>query len=241
MPSNTTDTRQRADTNTKPPPRAVLVLDVGGSHVKARLSGSPAEIAVVSGKTLTPRGMMTALRTALAGWHYDVVSIGFPALVAHGHIAHEPVNLGPGWVGFDFTAAFGCPVKVINDAAMQALGSYDGGCMLFLGLGTGLGSAMIVDGRVEPMELAHVPYKQQTYEDYVGESARERLGEAQWRAEVMAVIETLRTALEPDYVVLGGGNVRLLASLPEGVRRGNNANAFEGGFRLWNLDNGAPS
>jgi glucose-6-phosphate isomerase len=151
----------------------------------------------------------------------------------HGRIASEPHNLGKGWAGFDFGKAFGCPVKLVNDAAMQALGSYEGGRMLFLGLGTGLGSAMIADGRLEPMELAHLPYKKHTYEHYVGEKARERYGKKKWQAHVLEEIETLRAALEPDYVVLGGGNVDHLDKLPEGVRRGDNANAFKGGFRLW--------
>lgn len=225
--------RQQAGANARPKARRVLVLDVGGSHVKARLSGKQTEVKVVSGPDMTPARMLAGLNTRLRGWRYDVVSIGFPALIVHGRIANQPVNLGRGWVGFDFASAFACPVKLINDAAMQALGSYAGGRMLFLGLGTGLGTAMIADGRLEPMELAHLPYKRRTYEDYVSERALKRLGQRKWQAEVYAEIEVLRAALEPDYIVLGGGNVRLLKRLPKGVRRGNNANAFIGGFRLW--------
>lgn len=213
--------------------RRVLVLDVGGSHVKAMLTGKKREVKIESGPAMGPQQMMDALRTRLRGWRYDAVSIGFPAPVVHGRIASEPHNLGKGWAGFDFGKAFGCPVKLVNDAAMQALGSYEGGRMLFLGLGTGLGSAMIADGRLEPMELAHLPYKKHTYEHYVGEKARERYGKKKWQAHVLEEIETLRAALEPDYVVLGGGNVDHLDKLPEGVRRGDNANAFKGGFRLW--------
>ena len=160
--------------------------------------------------------------------------MGYPGLVTHGRIAADPRNLGRGWVGFDFRAGFGCPVKIENDAAMQARGSYAGGRMLFLGLGTGLGSAMIVDGQVEPMELAHLPYKKgRTYEEVVGAAGLERLGKKKWRGQVRDVIAQLRSALEPDYTVIGGGNAKKLGALPAGVRIGANANAFLGGFRLW--------
>jgi glucose-6-phosphate isomerase len=225
--------RRKADDAPAKAGRRVLVLDVGGSHVKAMLAGKKQEAKIDSGPGLTPEQMMAALRKRLRGWQYDAVSIGFPAPVVHGRIVHEPHNLGTGWVGFDFAKAFGCPAKLVNDAAMQALGSYQGGRMLFLGLGTGLGSAMIADGRLEPMELAHLPYKKHTYEYYVSEAARERHGKKKWQAHVFEEIATLRAALEPDYVVLGGGNVEHLGKLPEGVRRGDNANAFVGGFRLW--------
>ncbi|MGH8311885.1 MAG: ROK family protein [Gammaproteobacteria bacterium] len=188
---------------------------------------------IVSGPTMTPASMLAGLHKALRGWRYDVVSIGFPAPVVRGRIVSQPVNLGAGWIGFDFEAAFGCAVRLANDAAMQALGSYAGGHMLFLGLGTGLGSAVIVDGEVQAMELAHMPYRKKTYEYYVSEAALKRLGKQHWSANVFAEIEMLRAALEPDYVILGGGNLRLLKQLPRGVRRGNNANAFIGGFRLW--------
>lgn len=214
-------------------PRRVLVLDVGGSSIKVKITGMKSRIKIASGPEMTPVFMLEQLKKHLCDYRYDVVSIGFPALVMRGRIANEPANLGSGWAGFSFAEAFGCPVRVVNDAAMQALGSYEGGKMLFLGLGTGLGSAMIIDGHIEPMELAHLPYKRHTYEYYVGKQALERLGKRKWRAEVYAEIEVLRTALEPDYIVLGGGNARLVKELPADVRRGGNANAFTGGFRLW--------
>jgi predicted NBD/HSP70 family sugar kinase len=169
----------------------------------------------------------------VAGWTCEVASIGVPGPVLHGKLVAEPPNLGPGWVGFDFAAAFACPVKVINDAAMQALGSYEGGKMLFLGLGTGLGSTMIVDGIVEPMELGHLPYRKKTYEEYVGVRGLKRYGKKKWRSYVMDVVARLRAALQPDDIVLGGGNVHKLKELPPGCRAGDNANAFRGGFRLW--------
>ena len=213
--------------------RKVLVIDVGGSHVKAMLSGNKREVEIKSSRTLTPADMIKQLRPAMRGWKYDAVTLGYPGPVVHERIAREPYNLGKGWVGFDFGSALGCPVKIINDAAMQALGSYEGGRMLFLGLGTGLGSAFIVDGIVEPMELAHLPYKKGTFEDYVGARGLKEFGKKKWHAHVFDVIEQLRAALEPDYVVLGGGNVRHLNELPADVRRGDNHNAFAGGFRAW--------
>lgn len=213
--------------------RQVLVLDVGGSHVKALLMSRQRRCRIVSGPAMSPQMMLSRLRPKIRGWRYDAASIGIPAPVVHGRLLHEPKNLGAGWVGFDFEAALGCPVRLINDAAMQALGSYSGGHMLFLGLGTGLGSAVILDGLIEPLELAHLPYRKHTCEHYVGEKARRRFGRKKWQAHVYAVIETLRAALMPDYVVLGGGNVRHLRKLPAGVSRGDNANAFVGGVRLW--------
>ncbi|MFC3652778.1 glucose-6-phosphate isomerase [Dyella humi] len=213
--------------------RKVLVIDIGGSHVKAMLSGNKREVEIKSNRKLTPADMVKQLRAAIRGWKYDAVTIGYPGPVLHDRIAREPYNLGKGWVGFDFAKAFGCPVQVINDAAMQALGSYEGGRMLFLGLGTGLGSAFIVDGIVEPMELAHLPYKKSTFEDYVGARGLKHLGKKKWHAHVFDVINQLQAALEPDYVVLGGGNVHHLNELPPGVRRGDNHNAFAGGFRVW--------
>ncbi|HET7266835.1 MAG TPA: glucose-6-phosphate isomerase [Oleiagrimonas sp.] len=212
--------------------RRVLTLDIGGSHVKALLSGSKKEQQFVSGPDLTPQQMMTQLRKLLKGKRYDFVSIGLPAPVVHGRVVSEPHNLGTGWVGFDFAEAFKHPVRILNDAAMQALGSYEGGRMLFLGLGTGLGSAMVVDGRVEPMELAHLPYRDHDYEHYVSEAFREGDPE-QWKRNVLDVIDALSAAMAPDYVILGGGNVRHFDTLPDGVRRGENDNAFTGGFRLW--------
>ena len=197
-------------------------------------SGRKKHLQIDSGPTMTPKKMIAAVRAASAGWKYEAVSIGYPGAVVHGHPVAEPHNLGRGWVGFDFRKAFGRPVKVINDAAMQALGSYRGGRMLFLGLGTGLGSALIVDGVLEPMELAHLPYKNgRTYEDYVGLAGLKRLGKKKWRRHVADVVAQLEKALQADYVVLGGGNAKLLNRLPPGTRLGDNANAFIGGFRLW--------
>jgi predicted NBD/HSP70 family sugar kinase len=221
----------------------VLVVDVGGSHVKILATGEHERRRVRSGSDLTASAMVAAVTTAAAGWRFDVVSVGLPAPVQADRVVSEPVNLGPGWVGFDFEAAFAKPTKVVNDASMQALGSYEGGKMLFLGLGTGLGSTMIVDGLIEPMELAHLPFRQSTFEDYVGERGRKRLGKKKWRAAVHETIERLSAALEPDYVVLGGGNADKLDDLPSNVRVGANENAFLGGFRLWDPDlpSGAPA
>ncbi|MGN6432011.1 MAG: ROK family protein [Gaiellaceae bacterium] len=186
-----------------------------------------------SGPNLTPEELVEGVTTLTRDWTYDVLSIGVPAPVKQGRVASEPVNLGRGWVGFDFEAAFGKPTRVVNDAAMQALGSYEGGKMLFLGLGTGLGSALIDDGKLEPLELGHLPFRKATYEEYVGKAGRKRLGDKKWRAEVARTIEELSAALEADYVVLGGGNAKELGELPAGVRLGVNTNAFLGGFRLW--------
>jgi predicted NBD/HSP70 family sugar kinase len=227
---------------TPPIASRVLVLDIGGSHVKAVFSDEPArEIRVVSGPRMTPGRMVRALLPRLRGRPYAAVAIGYPGPVRHGRIVRDPPHLGKGWVGYDFERAFGRPTRIVNDAAMQALGSYEGGHMLFLGLGTGLGAAMILSGTLQPMELGHLPYrKSRSFEEYVGEAARERLGRKKWRREVATVVEILRDALEPDYVVLGGGNVRRLGRLPAGVRRGDNRNAFRGGVRLWQ-DPGRPS
>jgi polyphosphate glucokinase len=215
-------------------PLKVLVLDVGGTHVKILATGHKAPIEIPSGPKMTPRKMVAGVRKAIDGWQYAAASIGYPGPVVHGKPIAEPHNLAHGWVGFDFKKALGCPVKIINDAAMQALGHYEGGRMLFLGLGTGLGSAMIVDGVLEPMELAHLPYKNgRTYEDYVGLRGLLRLGKKKWRQHVFAVVKILQAALEADYVVLGGGNAKALKELPPGARLGDNANAFRGGFRLW--------
>jgi predicted NBD/HSP70 family sugar kinase len=214
----------------------VLVVDVGGSHVKILATGEPQRRRLPSGSDLTASLMVDRVKAGAAGWEFDVVSVGVPAPVRDGHVVSEPVNIGSGWVGFDFEAAFGKPTKVINDASMQALGSYAGGKMLFLGLGTGLGSTMIVEGLIEPMELAHLPFRKATFEDYVGERGRERLGKKKWQAAVYETIELLKAALEPDYVVLGGGNADKLDELPPNVRLGANENAFLGGFRLWDPD-----
>jgi predicted NBD/HSP70 family sugar kinase len=211
-----------------------LVIDIGGTHVKLLLSGQRQPTKLDSGPTLTPREMVHAVRQATAAWKYDRVSIGYPGPVRGGRPAADPWNLGPGWVGFDFSKAFGKPVRVVNDAAMQALGSYEGGKMLFLGLGTGLGSTMICDGVLIPLELAHLPYhKGKSYEEWVGDKAYKRLGKRAWRKQVLQVIDLFVAALVVDYVVLGGGNSRHMKVLPKYVRLGSNANAFTGGFRLW--------
>src|SRR5213080_4182714 len=188
----------------------VLVVDVGGTHVKVLATGQKAPREFPSGPTLTAAQMVAGVKMVAAGWKYDAVSIGYPGPVLHGRPVAEPPHLGPGWVGFDYPTAFGCPVKLVNDAAMQALGSYRGGKMLFLGLGTGLGSTLIVDGIVEPMELGHLPYKKGTYEDYVGLRGLEKNGVHKWRRHVADVVQLLVAALEPDDVVLGGGNVKRL-------------------------------
>jgi polyphosphate glucokinase len=211
----------------------VLVVDVGGTNVKVLATGQSAGKKFPSGPTLTPEQMVAEVKKLVADWTYEAVTIGYPGPVLHGRPVAEPHNLGPGWVGFGFEAAFGCPVKVVNDAAMQALGSYKGGKMLFLGLGTGLGSTLIVEGIVEPMELGHLPYRKGTYEDYVGARGLERFGKKTWRRNVADVVSKLIQALQPDDVVLGGGNVKKLKELPPGCRTGDNANAFLGGFRIW--------
>ncbi|MEP6491793.1 MAG: ROK family protein [bacterium] len=212
----------------------VLVVDVGGTHIKVLASRKTTPIKIDSGPDMTAAKMVSAVKAATVGWKYSVVTIGYPGTVVKGRPSREPHNLGGGWRRFDFARAFGCPVRVINDAAMQALGGYDGGKMLFLGLGTGLGSAMIVDGVVIPLELAHLPYRKgYTYEEYVGAAGLERLGKKRWRQHVAIVVELLRAALGTDDLVIGGGNARILRELPTGTRLGSNANAFLGGYRVW--------
>jgi polyphosphate glucokinase len=214
--------------------RIVLAVDVGGTHVKVMTDRQRVRREFVSGPRLSAREMVRKVKAITKDWPYDVVSIGYPGPVAGNRPLHEPYNLGKGWKGFDFAKAFRRPTKVVNDALMQALGSYQGGRMLFLGLGTGLGSAMIVDGVLEPMELGHLVYRKgKTYEDYLGAAGLKRLGLKKWRKHVADVVEHLSAALEPDYVVLGGGNVENIDRLPPKTRRGDNANAFAGGFRLW--------
>jgi polyphosphate glucokinase len=211
----------------------VLVVDVGGTHVKILATGQSDRREFRSGPTLTPKRMVAEVKKLARDWKYDVASVGYPGVVLKGRVTTEPAHLGSGWVGFDFAAAFGCPVKLINDAAMQALGSYQGGAMLFLGLGTGLGTAMIVNGVVIPMEIGHLPYQKETFEDYLGLRGLQRLGRKKWEKHVEAGVACLTAALHPDEVVLGGGNTKRLKALPPGCRVGDNANAFLGGFRLW--------
>ena len=235
MPSRSRPKRSRPS---KPPdPARVLVIDVGGSHIKFRMGPRGPIQKFVSGPDMTAAEMARQVCKLVRNLPYQAVSIGFPGLVLRGRIASEPFNLGPGWVGYDFEKAFGRPVRVINDATMQALGSYEGGRMLFLGLGTGLGATLIIDGTVEPMEIGHMPYKGgRTFEDYVGERGRERLGNKKWRKAVAEVVARLKEVLEADYAVLGGGNALRLKKLPEGVRLGDNLNAFKGGLHIWRGD-----
>ena len=211
----------------------ILVVDVGGTHIKILATGQSEKREFESGPKLTPRQMIKGIRKLASGWNYNAVSIGYPGPVLHNRPVADPRNLGRGWMGFNFEVAFERPTKVINDAAMQALGSYDGRKMLFLGLGTGLGTALVVDGIAAPMELGHLPYKKGTYEDYVGLRGLDRLGKKRWRKEVFDVVDRLVAALEPDDVVLGGGNAKLLKTLPPRCRMGDNANAFKGGFLMW--------
>lgn len=212
----------------------ILVVDVGGSHVKFLASGHKTPREIPSGPDMTAQQMATTVQRLAEDWQYDAVSLGYPGVVLHGRPVAEPNNLGGGWVGFDFQAAFGCPVRMVNDAALQALGSYRGGSMLFLGLGTGLGTALIVDGVLAPMELGRLAYKKgRTYEDYVGATGLQRLGKRKWRKHVMHVAMRLRTAVQAEDLVLGGGNVDKLKVLPADARRVDSANAFVGGFGLW--------
>ena len=213
---------------------AILVIDVGGTHIKLRLQGQEEVRKCASGPIMTPGEMIDLMRKSTADWSYDRVTIGYPGPVVEGVIQQEPVNLGKGWLGFNFQAALGHPVKIINDAAMQALGSYDGGRMLFLGLGTGLGTTLIFNQFLVPMELGHLPYKKgQTFEDYVGQAGLKRLGRRKWQHAVFDVVAQLRAAFLAEYVVLGGGNVKKLDELPPACRMGDNSNAFLGGIRLW--------
>lgn len=216
----------------------ILVIDVGGTHVKILASGESEKREIESGPTMTARQMVSSVTKLADGWKYEGVSIGYPGPVVDHRPMAEPYNLGSGWIGFDFAAAFGRPAKIINDAAMQALGSYQGGRMLFLGLGTGLGSTLIVDGVVQPMELGHLPYKKRTYEDYVGLRGLEEFGKKAWRKHVEEAVESLVAALQPHDVVLGGGNAKKLKEMPPLCRLGDNADAFKGGFLMWK---GAPS
>jgi polyphosphate glucokinase len=214
--------------------RTILTIDVGGTHVKVMTNKDRIKREFASGPDLSARSMVRKVKALTGDWSYDVVSLGYPGPVIRNRPLTEPYNLGTGWIGFDFGKAFDCPTQVVNDALMQALGSYEGGRMLFLGLGTGLGSAMIIDGVLEPMELGHLPYRKgKTFEDYVGAAGLNRLGKKKWNRRVNDVVKSLVAALEPDYVVLGGGNAHKVDRLPRRARRGKNENAFEGGFRLW--------
>jgi polyphosphate glucokinase len=225
---------KRLDRCVKEEPVKVLAVDIGGTNVKILATGEHERRTTPSGPDFTPGAMVLDVQRLAEGWEYEVISIGYPGLVVRGKPRVDPYNLGSGWVGFDYAAAFGKPVKVLNDAAMQALGSYDGGNMLFLGLGTGLGSAAIYAGTLEPLELGHLRYKKErTYEDYLGLRGLRRLGKKKWRQEVADVVAKLAAAMEVEYVVLGGGNAKLLKDLPPGARLGNNANAFLGGYRMW--------
>jgi len=213
----------------------VLVIDVGGTHIKLLATGQTEVTKVPSGPDLTPERLVAEVQEATKDWQYDVVSIGWPGPIRDGKPVREPKNLGTGWVGFDFTAAMGRPVKLMNDAAMQALGSYEGGRMLFLGLGTGLGTTLVLDAKtVVPLEVGHLPYRKgRTFEDHVGQRGIDRFGRKRWRYFVDDVATRLRLAFVADYVVLGGGNVRLIKELPAETRLGKNDNAFVGGFRVW--------
>jgi polyphosphate glucokinase len=212
---------------------AVLVVDVGGSHVKVLATDEQESRRADSGPGLTAAQMVEAAKGLAEDWSWESVSVGVPSPVHGGRVVAEPVNLGDGWVGFDYEAAFGKPTKVVNDAAMQALGSYEGGKMLFIGLGTGLGSALVANGFVQPMELGHLPYKKATFEDYASTAGLEKRGKKRWRGDVADIVARLSAAMEPDYVVLGGGNAKKLDELPVNARLGGNADAFTGGFLLW--------
>lgn len=218
-----------------PPPNAlrVLVVDIGGTNVKMLATGQAEPRKFPSGRTLTPQRMVAGVKKLAADWEYDAIALGYPGRVRNGRIVEAPRNLGRGWVGFNFRSAFGRPVRIVNDAAMQALGSYKRGLLLFLGLGTSLGAAVVVDGVVLPLELAHLSFKDGTYQDYVGDEALRRLGRKKWQKYVELGTARMIQAVGPDDVVLGGGNVKHLKTLPKGCRAGSNAYAFNGGYRLW--------
>ena len=213
----------------------VLVIDIGGTNIKILASGQPERIKIPSGNDFTPAQLVSLVKeaAATAKWSYDAISIGFPGVVKQGQIIADPVNLGTGWKGFNFENAFGCPVKLINDAAMQALGSYKGGKLLFMGFGTGLGTAMIFDQHILPLEGGHLPFRDSSFEIYVGNASLTQIGKKQWKELVYETIERFRNCFQPDEIVLGGGNSKYLDELPTNCRLGSNKNAFTGGFRLW--------
>jgi polyphosphate glucokinase len=218
----------------KKAPQRILVIDIGGTNLKVAGTGHPETVKIPSGTEMSAARMVREVKKAAQGWGYQAVSIGYPGLVVNGRPVHEPHNLALGWVNFDFRKAFGCPVKMINDAAMQALGSYEGGTMLFLGLGTGLGSALVSESGLEPMELAHLAYrKHKTYEDYAGLRGLEVMGRKKWQKHVTLIVNHFREVLGADFVVLGGGNSKRLKSLPPKCRLGDNTNAIKGGLRMW--------
>jgi polyphosphate glucokinase len=215
-------------------PLKVLVVDVGGNNIKLLATGQRTPRKVPSGPTFTARRMVAAVKLATADWRFEAVSIGFPGPVRNGRPVREPVNLGRGWARFDYARAFGKPVRIVNDAVMQALGSYRGGRMLFLGLGTGMGAALVVEGHVQPLEIAHLPYRNgKTYEDFLGKRGQDRMGRRRWRRVVAEIVPRLLDAFQVDEVVIGGGNAKQLKEVPRGARLGDNAHAFVGGFRLW--------
>ena len=228
MHPETANTRNNMPSNLK-----VLVIDIGGTNVKVLATGQNERRRFPSGPKMTPQRMVAGVKKLVADWKYDVVSIGYPGRVRHNRPVADPRNLGKGWTRFNFRAAFKRPVKIINDAAMQAVGSYRNGTMLFLGLGTGVGSALIAEGAIVPMEVGHLPYKKGNYEDYLGARGLERLGKKKWRRHIETCVARLISAFELDDVVIGGGNAKKLLKLPNGCRAGANANAFVGGFRMW--------
>lgn len=211
----------------------VLVIDIGGSNIKILATGQPERIKIPSGRDFTPEQLVPLVKEASKDWNYEAVSIGFPGVVKHGKIIANPINMGIGWKGFDFEGAFGCPVKIINDAAMQALGSYEGGKLLFMGFGTGLGTAMVFEDLILPLEGGHLPFKQGTFETHVGNAALKKLGKTKWKELVYQTIVHFQHCFQPDEIVLGGGNSKLLEEIPSNCRLGSNKNAFTGGFRLW--------
>ncbi|SHO59874.1 ROK family protein [Algoriphagus zhangzhouensis] len=216
--------------------KKILVIDIGGSNVKILATGQPERIKIPSGSDFSPDQMVPLVKEHAAGWEYDAITIGFPGVVKHNKIINEPVNMGSGWTNFDFQAAFNCPIKIINDAAMQALGSFEGKKLLFLGLGTGLGTSIVVNKTIIPIEGGHLPYKKSTFESYIGKPFLFNNGQKRWEKHVFKTIEIFADAFQPEDIVLGGGNSKLLTQVPEGCRLGTNQNAFKGGFRLWEDD-----